>query len=370
MVVKNNYHECLTNLACSIRKYFNLEYHHNTLKVIDDILEKDKPKNVIVILFDGMGSNILNRSLDDDSFFLSNEIMRLSSVFPATTTAATTSMRTGLNPCEHGWLGWNNYIPEIDKVITLFFDCDKETHEINEDFIKIKKNILVSKSISDEINEKGEYSSKEFFPFGKNPYLDLDDMMERITKEASLPGKKYIYAYDTEPDATMHIKGPDSTQAREEIALRNQKVEELCNKIDDSLVIVVADHGHIKVDHFFLKDYPEITELMERETSLEQRALSFKIKDGCHDLFVERFNNIFGTYYNLYYKEDVINSKLFGDGIEIKLFREAIGDYIAIAKSNYAIVTPGDEVLVSHHAGYTDDEIYVPLIVKSLTKKK
>ena len=28
MLVRNNYEECLTNLACSIRKYFELDYKH------------------------------------------------------------------------------------------------------------------------------------------------------------------------------------------------------------------------------------------------------------------------------------------------------------------------------------------------------
>ena len=49
MVVKNNYNECLTNLACSIRKYFELDYKHNTLKYVDDLLEEKKPKNVVCI---------------------------------------------------------------------------------------------------------------------------------------------------------------------------------------------------------------------------------------------------------------------------------------------------------------------------------
>lgn len=44
MIVKNNYNECLTNLACSIRKYFGLEYRHNTLDYIDEILEKKTSK--------------------------------------------------------------------------------------------------------------------------------------------------------------------------------------------------------------------------------------------------------------------------------------------------------------------------------------
>ena len=37
MLVKNNYNECITNLACSIRKYFGLDYNHNTLDYIDKI---------------------------------------------------------------------------------------------------------------------------------------------------------------------------------------------------------------------------------------------------------------------------------------------------------------------------------------------
>ena len=40
MIVKNNYNECITNLACSIRKYFKLDYKHNTLSYIDDLLQK------------------------------------------------------------------------------------------------------------------------------------------------------------------------------------------------------------------------------------------------------------------------------------------------------------------------------------------
>ena len=40
MIVKNNYNECITNLACSIRKYFKLDYKHNTIEYIDKILEE------------------------------------------------------------------------------------------------------------------------------------------------------------------------------------------------------------------------------------------------------------------------------------------------------------------------------------------
>ena len=364
MIVKNNYNECLTNLACSIRKYFGLEYKHKTLDYIDKLLEEKKPENVIMILFDGMGSRILDRTLNKDSFFLKHKIKEITIVFPATTTAATTSIRTGLNPIEHGWLGWNVYIKPIDKTITLFKNCLKGQAETTcEEFLKIK-NKLVTKTIVDEINEKGSHYARELFPFGDNYYSDLDDMLATIEKETKKEGKKYIYAYDTEPDFSMHDFCADSDIVKEKILLRNNKVEELCSKISNSVVIIVADHGHTKVDHIYLNDYPEILNMLERTTSIEQRAVSFKIKEEYLNVFETKFNELFGNFFTLYDEKDIIDSKLFGDGKPNELFNDAIGDYIAIAEnSNKCLITDGDDVLASHHAGYTDDEIYVPLIV-------
>ena len=369
MIVRNDYNNCLTNLACSIRKYFGLEYHHQTLSKIDELL-KDNPKNVILILFDGMGSRIMDRTLNPDSFFKMNKIDDMTSVFPATTTAATTSIRTGLNPIEHGWLGWNMYIHEIDKVITLFLNVEKDTKESNEDYINLKSDILVTQTIAEEINNKTIYMGYEIMPFGNDKYNSIDEMFNRIEERAKEPGKKFIYAYDTEPDSTMHALGPDSEEARSIIIDRNKRVSELCNRLEDSLVIVVADHGHIKVDNLFLDDYPEIKELMVRNTSLDQRAISFKVKEGYQEEFVKRFNKELGKYFTLYPREEILSSKLFGDGKENGNFRYAIGDFIAIAESaNKALVSLGDQPLFSQHAGYTDDEIYVPLIAKRLIKK-
>ena len=366
MKVKNNYNECLTNLACSIRKYFGLEYKHNTLSYIDEILEKKQPRNVILFLFDGMGSNILDRNLDKDAFFIKNRYKKITTVFPATTTAATTAIRTGLNPCEHGWIGWNVYLEPIDKIITLYMNREKGKEETCREYFTVKDQ-LVNDTIADEINRKGEYKGLELFPFkagNAKVYRDLDEMYTMINYELKEDGKHFIYAYNDEPDHTMHDFGPDSEEAKRLIETRNRKTEEFCKNLEDTLVIVVADHGHIKVDHIFLKDYPEITKMMERTTSIEQRAASFKIKEEYMEEFPVLFNKLFGKSFTLYTKKDVMESKLFGDGEPNKLFEPALGDFIAIAENdNKCLVTDGDEVLVSQHAGYTDDEVYIPLII-------
>ncbi|MGN1351721.1 MAG: hypothetical protein ACI4VE_02925 [Clostridia bacterium] len=121
MKVRNNYNECLTNLACSIRKYFELDYKHNTIDYIDKILNENKPKNVVTILCDGMGSNIMDRILSKDSFLLKYRIKSITTVFPATTVAATTSMPKGTG-------NFGTCLPKSEQKDVLFVQKIPENH--------------------------------------------------------------------------------------------------------------------------------------------------------------------------------------------------------------------------------------------------
>lgn len=370
MIVKNNYEECITNLACSIRKYFDLDYKHNTLKYVDELLERKKPKNIVTILFDGMGSRILDRTLSEDDFFIKNRYKEITTVFPATTAAATNSYITGLNPNEHGYLGWYTYVSPIDETIMVFIGINKETGEMSSKYLEARKKYFVNKTITDEINDMGKYKSVMLYPFGDNPYHGLDDMFLRIKRELSGSEKKYIYAYDDEPDHTMHDLGPDDEKVKELIKIRNDKVQEFSQELEDTIIFVIADHGHKVVDSLYLKDYPDIMDLFERTTSIEQRAVSFKIKEGRHQEFETVFNEYFGKWFNLFKASEVIHSNLFGTGDNNSIFEEAVGDYIAIAISDKALLLDGDEELYSQHAGYTDDEIYIPLIIIDRCERK
>ena len=94
-------------------------------------------------------------------------------------------------------------------------------------------------------------------------------------------------------------------------------------------------------------------------TKLYRTGLKFKPEKK----FVELFNQYFKEDFDLYTRLDVIDSKLFGDGDANSIFSSALGDFLAIAKTNKTINYHKKDVKKSHHAGYTDDEIYVPLIV-------
>lgn len=361
MEIKINYDNCLTNVVCSIQKYFNVEYKHKTNKQLDEILERKQPSNVVLVLFDGMGANIIQRNLKEDDFFNKHMLTKITSVFPPTTTAATTSVACGLYPSEHCWLGWNTYLSNIDKTITLFVENEKGKTGPCKQFVDNFDSIAY-KSVTSQIKDKG-YEAVNVSNFGDIGFDSLDEMLDIIKQQCEKEGKKFIYAYDTEPDTTMHKYGPDSEESVSLIKERNDKVEKMCSQLNDSVVIVVADHGHTIVKDIFLEDYPEIIKMLERTTSIETRACSFKVKDGYQQQFKKLFNELFSNYFLLLDKDEVIESGLFGPTENYHpLFKDAIGDFVAVATSNRTLVY-GDYPLYSHHAGMTDDEVYVPLIV-------
>jgi hypothetical protein len=59
-------------------------------------------------------------------------------------------------------------------------------------------------TITDELNQNGEYSGMYISPFGDIKYENLQDMVDKIYNCCEEKSKKYIYAYYSEPDSTMH----------------------------------------------------------------------------------------------------------------------------------------------------------------------
>ncbi len=368
MLVKNDYRQCITSIGCSVQRYFGLQPAHESLSDLDSLLDREQPENVVVLLYDGMGSRILDRHLSPESFLQRNRFRELTTVFPATTTAATTSVICGLNPIEHGYLGWDCYVPPLDKVITLFRFREKGHQEICQPFIDLLDQFQ-PKRIIDQINEAGEYQAYGVSPFMEVTYETYDEMLDKIVELTRRPGRKYIYAYDTQPDSAMHHFGPDSPEVIALIEERNRKSEILASKLENTLLIITADHGHMAVENYILEDYPQLLSLLERPVSIEPRAASFKIIDGKKKEFERVFKEIFADDFSLYEAEEVIQSGLFGPGNEHPWFRQQLGDYLAVSYGNKAMVQTRNEAIASQHAGYSDDEIYIPLITVYMGNK-
>ncbi len=363
-IVIPKYDECITNITASIQKEFKVKRMHNSLPCIDELLAKNDYKNVIVILYDGMGANLLKRILGKDSFLVRNMRKEIHTVFPPTTTAATTSILSGLNPNEHLWLGWDIYFENIGKTISLFKNTIKDT-ETQAASYNVGQKELPYKTVIEQINEDSNYKAYTIASFGENPYSNLDEMNERIINLTKQDGKKFIYAYYNQPDYTTHRYRTDGLETKQMYQYIDKKTEELCNTLEDTLVIVTADHGHINSSGYtLLTDYKDFADTLERETFIEARATSFKVKKERKEEFETLFDKYFADKFILLTKEEVLKSKLFGDGKDNEKITQFIGDYMALATSDkYFRYGENSVNLASHHAGITEDEMIIPLMI-------
>ena len=366
-IVLPDYKNCIANLPNSILKKFDVPTVGNTLPLLDKYLEKDY-KNIIVILLDGMGKVILERHLNADGAFRSHLAGIYTSTFCSTTVAATTSVMSGLQPCEHGWLGWDCFYPQVNDNVTVFLNKIQDTEIPAADY-----NVAWTLTPYENINEKIKKAGNEAHLVA--PFLDAKiDSFEKIceqikkicTKDSDRGdyGKnpRYIYAYWNQPDGLLHTHGCGSNQAHECMIDLEKQVTGLAGELEDTLVVVTADHGHIDTDFVYIQDYPELFDCLVRKPSVEPRVLNLFVKDGKKEFFEKEFERLFGDKFILMPKEELIERKLMGTGTPHKMFNSMLGDYIAIAISNLSIYC-GNQKFVSLHASLTPDEMLIPLIV-------
>ena len=205
-ICRPDYNHCLVNLTNSIRKHYGLKPYHSTLAELDKALEEHNYRTVILLVLDGLGIDVLEKNLPENSFFRENIKDEITSVYPPTTTVATTSIYSGLCPCEHGWAGWQAYFKEYDKSIELFRNVDFYTQE------KVGGNVakehLIFERINESINKSGNavgYGVAQ--PWGNFEINDFADLCKTLTKLSKKDEKKFVLSYWKYPDAVMHRTG-------------------------------------------------------------------------------------------------------------------------------------------------------------------
>ncbi|MDE7266891.1 MAG: alkaline phosphatase family protein [Lachnospiraceae bacterium] len=358
-IVWPDYENCIANLPNSILKKWGIQTVGGSLPLADKYLEKDY-KNVVILLLDGMGKFILEESLDEKGAFRSHLAGSYNSVFLSTTVAATTSVLTGQQPCEHSWLGWDCYYPQIDKNVTVFSNTVQGTEEPAADY-HVARKYAPYVDIIEKINAvggKAYYSIPFISPF-PDSFEAVCDHVKELCKE---PEKKFIYAYWGQPDNLLHRHGRKSPEVVAELKRMEAYVADMVKELDDTILFITADHGHISIESVAIQDYPVIMECLERLPTLEPRVLNLFVKEDKKDIFVREFQKKFGDRFLLLTMEEVIEKKLMGTGKEHDIFRSMLGNYLAIAIDDLSIDFT-DEKWVSMHGSLTEDEMLIPLIV-------
>jgi len=220
------------NIAGSVLRYFGVggSLQGRSLPALDRILER-KYKNIVLMLFDGLGTDVIERCLDEGSLLRRHFIESLTSVFPPTTTAATTSIQTALTPAEHGWMGWCLYFREIDKIVDLYPNTVHDAGDAQAADYNVARRFLPYKSVFDWINESGKGKAYSVSRYGTAQIETLDELFEKTMEICANEDKNYIYTYWAEPDSTMHETGYGGENIAEIVQDIDRRVEELCAQL-------------------------------------------------------------------------------------------------------------------------------------------
>lgn len=358
-----DYTNCITNIIASIEAHHGLAPLQKTHPVVDALLGEKHYRSIVLLLYDGLSVATLKEALPEDAFLLRQLHTTLSSVYPPTTTAAVTSLKSGLNPIQHGWIGWTMHLPSLDQNVDLFINRLQNDSQFAS-LDNAGMSLLPYTTFTSRLRAQG-IDAVEISSYGDVVTSGRGEMAEAVIARCLSPGAHVIYAYDGNPDALMHEIGAHHPDVMTLVRTLNQEAEAFAQWLpEDALLLITADHGLVDAEYVMLSDYPEILDCMVRPYAVEGRTAAFFIKTGLRDRFKEVFTTALSNRFSLMTTSEFLASGLLGPGVMHPSLPAMLGDFIAIAKGNACLsMKPEYAGLVGVHAGFTEREMQVPLIV-------
>jgi len=383
-----DYQNSILNLITSITANFGVPSHHRELSGLKASF-LNSYKNIILLVLDGLGYNLFSYVKNTKKIFDYNcRISKINSVFPPTTSAAITTLLTGKSPLEHGAIGWTLYFKEFAKYIDFLPNWDSITSKVLSQDKYPTLQILDHENIFTKINEinpeidsyyltpsyihKSPYTVKysnpaKVIPFTANRELfsSLHQIINKIGQK-----RKFIYIYNTDPDALEHRNGVFSQPVIDFLVKIDSFIKEFIreNKAGETLLLITADHGLIDVNNYhYSNEDRELYSTMLMPTFPEPRFSSFFIKESQKNKFLAEISK-YKQKYMILSREDFLAKKLLGTGKPHIKIDDFIGDFLVIAKSDSALKTifqqngKWEKEFRAHHAGITCDEMEVPLL--------
>jgi hypothetical protein len=335
----------------------------------------------ILVLVDGMGARLVEQSASS-GFFRDHSVATLTSVYPSATTAALTTLSTGVWPGEHATPGWWLYLPEMNRsIVTLPFtdrlnDVSLATQGITAD------NVLPIRSIWPDIPRQlcsvvpsdiaGTIYSN--YASGGTPrigYRNLEEAM-RITATQAMKASRpsFTYCYLPQLDTLMHEKGTLHGDTRRLLAHIETQIAGLCGTVaGHARVLVTADHGHVDIPpalRHCLSVADPLVQMLVALPSGEPRTPFFHVPPGHEEEFRKGFLSRFASDYVLLTPDQLEGLRLLGPGPLTRRTRERLGTFVAVPLRNATLHVHATSNLPEHagaHGGLLPEEMLVPLIV-------
>lgn len=333
-----------------------------------------RPRRFVVLLVDGLGSAMLTKHATDAPALSGlAEAGPLAAPFPATTCVSLTSFGTGLPPGQHGIVGTTFRLEDGATLAPLSWGADPNPIATQPDSTVLERAAADGVLVASVGPAQHRMSGLTRAALRGGEYVAAETLPERVAGAAEVLARAsgagraaLVYIYWPEVDKAAHVHGPASDELREQLRRVDGLVSELVALTGPrTALLVTADHGHVDVPEerrFDLESRPALR--VGVETILgEPRVRHVYAQPGRAEEVRRVWAQELGGRADVRTRAEV--EELLGPVDE--WYAERIGDVVAIARDNWALVSDRVDRIVSslrgQHGGLTDDEVLVPLRV-------
>ncbi|MBO3842876.1 MAG: alkaline phosphatase family protein, partial [Candidatus Brockarchaeota archaeon] len=264
----------LPNLSNSLMKLMGAKPSGRRLR--NDVLPDFKnPCKIVLLIIDAMGLNVFEKASEGVKRFLNSLLAKrgilvkaLTSVFPTTTSAALTSLNTGLSPQEHGVVAYTLFMKELGSMVNMISLSpvnDERRNRVFELGMDADR-ILGVKVLTERLAETG-VEAKTIIRYGiRNsglstllykgskiiPALTSVDFATNLAKLVNDRTTRFIVAYWDSFDGQSHYYGPFSNEAELELLNTLTLLREAFSRVKpdaarETLLVTTSDHGQSRV---------------------------------------------------------------------------------------------------------------------------
>ncbi len=359
---------------------------------------------VVLVVMDAVGLNAFEKSSERLKRFLNGFLTKrgisvrvLTSVFPSTTSAALTSLNTGLTPQEHGIVAYTLFMKELGSMVNMVSLSpvnDERRNRVFELGMDADK-ILGAKVLTERLGEEG-VDSKTIIRYGiRNsglstllykgsrivPALTSVDFATNLARLVNDRVTRFIIAYWDSFDGQSHYYGPFSIEAELELLNTLTLLREAIGRVKPdaarkTLFIMTADHGQSRIRDdrsIRINSLNWLKDSLVMPPAGESRAAYLYLKEGVKG-FEKKFLRI-SRDIALFKSRMLLEKGVFGLGEVKPCVLDRIGDYTALSKGEGRLVFHYDLkervepefVKAGAHGSLTKDELLIPMVACRLS---
>jgi len=319
---------------------------------------------VVLLVLDGLGWNACCEHAVEMPELTAMAGGPITTVVPATTAAALTSIATGLAPAQHGILGYRMLVGnDVLNVLRWSvpnnarppdpFDVQRHTAFLGRPVPVVTKTEFRMSGFTQAHLRGGRFVG----------WHTSAGLVEHCVREVEA-GERLVYAYYPGVDSIAHEFGLHASVYRRELAAADALVGALLDELPErAALLVTADHGQV---HLEPESWIAIPDLAAHTTAMagDGRFRYLHARKGEARELLAAARDQLGAQAWVWSRAEVLDEGLLGEGATGSI-PGRIGDVVLAARDAVAFVDPAmpkESQLRSGHGSLVADEMLVPLV--------